>query len=248
MTVRPHDKPWYTGFHRKLCRQKLRLYRQYKQLKTRECWNKFSEARSKYKQEINLAKANYENNRYSHLAEEGSRNSKKWWTLLKQVYSNNSIQAIPPIETDNSIITNDKDKADAFNTYFVEASSLEDTNATLPENVELFGNVQILENVDITDEDIDDQLQIMDVNKAYGPDCIPPRLLKEGGIPMRNILKRIFNISLNTGIFPSLWKKANVIPIHKKESATIVSNYRPVSLLCVTSKIFEIIIFKYFRL
>ena len=39
------------------------------------------------------------------------------------------------------------------------------------------------------------------------------------------------------------WKRANIVPIHKKNDKQIVSNYRPVSLLPICSKIFEKLIF-----
>ena len=46
-----------------------------------------------------------------------------------------------------------------------------------------------------------------------------------------------------TGTFPDNWKKANVLPIHKKESLQIKKNYRPMSLLPICGKIFEKVIF-----
>ena len=46
-----------------------------------------------------------------------------------------------------------------------------------------------------------------------------------------------------TGIFPDIWKKANVLPVHKKESRQIKKNYRPISLLRICGKIFEKVIF-----
>ena len=46
-------------------------------------------------------------------------------------------------------------------------------------------------------------------------------------------------------VMPSTWKRANVIPIHKKGVRSDPSNYRPVSLLNTTAKMFEKIIFKY---
>ena len=58
-------------------------------------------------------------------------------------------------------------------------------------------------------------------------------------------LTKLFNMSLQQGIFPSIWKKANVLPLHKKSSKQYADNYRPVSLLCVLGKIFERIIFKH---
>ena len=53
----------------------------------------------------------------------------------------------------------------------------------------------------------------------------------------------IFNTALNTGVFPDLWKKGNIVPVHKKESKHLVKNYRPISLLPLFGKIFEKLIF-----
>ena len=48
---------------------------------------------------------------------------------------------------------------------------------------------------------------------------------------------------LNTGKFPSEWKKGNDVPIHKKDDKQNVKNYCPVSLLPICSKIFECLIY-----
>ena len=52
-------------------------------------------------------------------------------------------------------------------------------------------------------------------------------------------LSIIFKTCLRTGIFPLEWKKANIVPIHKKGDKQTVLNYRPVSLLPICGKIFE---------
>ena len=57
-------------------------------------------------------------------------------------------------------------------------------------------------------------------------------------------LKLIFKASIQEGVFPECWKKANVVPIHKKESNNLLKNYRPISLLPISGKIYEKIIFK----
>ena len=41
---------------------------------------------------------------------------------------------------------------------------------------------------------------------------------------------------------PVEWKKANVVPVHKKGSKSDVENYRPISLTCLVMKIFERIV------
>ena len=48
---------------------------------------------------------------------------------------------------------------------------------------------------------------------------------------------------LTTGKFPEMWKKANALPIHKKDSRQIKNNYRPISSLPICGKIFENFIF-----
>ena len=52
-----------------------------------------------------------------------------------------------------------------------------------------------------------------------------------------------FHNSMAAGTFAAQWKRANIVPIHKKKDKQIVSNYRPVSLLPIYSKIFEKLIF-----
>ena len=53
----------------------------------------------------------------------------------------------------------------------------------------------------------------------------------------------IFNSCVNQSMFPDMWKKSNICPIHKKGDTQTISNYRPVSLLPVCGKIFERLIF-----
>ena len=53
----------------------------------------------------------------------------------------------------------------------------------------------------------------------------------------------IFQKCVLTGAFPDSWKCANVVPIHKKNSRQLKSNYRPISLLPIFGKILEKIIF-----
>ena len=52
------------------------------------------------------------------------------------------------------------------------------------------------------------------------------------------------NQSLTTGIFPQKLKIAKVSPLYKNSDATIIENYRPISLLTVISKNFEKVIFQ----
>ena len=50
---------------------------------------------------------------------------------------------------------------------------------------------------------------------------------------------------MNVGKVPSIWKQANVSPIYKKDDPSVVSNYRPISLLSTVGKILERIVHKH---
>ena len=56
-------------------------------------------------------------------------------------------------------------------------------------------------------------------------------------------LSILFRKYLNSGVFPDNWKKANILPVHKKGNKQLIQNYHPVSLLPISSKIFERLIF-----
>ena len=53
--------------------------------------------------------------------------------------------------------------------------------------------------------------------------------------PIRNCI----NSSISTGIFPDELKIADIVPVFKKEDQNDKTNYRPISLLPLISKIFE---------
>ena len=49
----------------------------------------------------------------------------------------------------------------------------------------------------------------------------------------------IFNLIMQFGSLPAMWKSAVVTPIFKKGVSSDPGNYRPISLTCVASKLFE---------
>ena len=64
-------------------------------------------------------------------------------------------------------------------------------------------------------------------------------MLKRCGDSICKPLELIFKTCLRNGRFPLEWKKANVVPIHKKGDEQTIKNYRPVSFLPICWKIFE---------
>ena len=69
-------------------------------------------------------------------------------------------------------------------------------------------------------------------------------MLKICGNAICKPLEMIFTEALTSGLFPSEWKKGNIVPIHKKHDIGNLRNYRPESLLPICGKIYERSIFK----
>ena len=87
------------------------------------------------------------------------------------------------------------------------------------------------------------RLRTLDTTKACGPDEIPARILKECALEISPLCS-LFNTSLKAGkVIPDEWKKLNVTPVHKKDSRENVSNYRPISLLSIISKVMDAVFF-----
>ena len=55
--------------------------------------------------------------------------------------------------------------------------------------------------------------------------------LKLQKIVVTMLLQIVFEELLKKGIFPEIWKKADVVPVHQKEDKTVIKHYRPISLL-----------------
>ncbi|XP_069164081.1 uncharacterized protein [Procambarus clarkii] len=87
-------------------------------------------------------------------------------------------------------------------------------------------------------------LNTLDTSKAVGPDKVSPRLLRNCAdlrtrlllLLLAPPLTFLFQLCLVQGMWPSLWKKVDFVPVHKKKSRSLVGNYRPVSLLSILTR------------
>ena len=80
-------------------------------------------------------------------------------------------------------------------------------------------------------------------NGAPGDDEISSGKLRLISSHINKPIAYLCNLSSINGIFPNEFKLANVLPIYKADDQCLFNNYRPVSLLCVLSKVFETLIY-----
>ena len=81
-------------------------------------------------------------------------------------------------------------------------------------------------------------------SKSSGPDGISNYFLKLASTSIANPLTTIFNQSITSGKFPSLWKEAAILPLHKKNSKHDINNYRNINLVSKVGLILEKLVHK----
>ena len=108
-------------------------------------------------------------------------------------------------------------------------------------------NSKTLIHFEFTDEDentVIDVLRQLPLKSSFGFDGISSHILHNIELYLVKPLALLAKQTLNFGIFPDKLKIAKVIPIFKKGDSTQFTNYRPISLLPVISKVLEKIIYK----
>ena len=141
--------------------------------------------------------------------------------------------------------TNPLEIVDALNSYFANIGS-KLASKIPPARIELdFSSKEDIPFLDLqhtTPEEVSKLLMEISDAKATGDDEIPVGFLKMCINTVSKVISHIINLSISTKIVQKRWKTAVVTPSYKDEDRTSMSNYRPISVLPVVSKVMERIV------
>ena len=171
-----------------------------------------------------------------------------------------------PNKVEEKIITEDKGVADTLNNFFQNAvknleinenhflidkvdDGLDQIETAIAKYAHHPSILTIQEKVEekrpsflfseITLEEVEQELSLLNPKKANTFQNIPPKHLKQVSDVCAPILLDLINGSITKKEFPDKLKCADVTPVFKKGDNTSAENYRPVSVLPVVSKIYE---------
>ena len=185
---------------------------------------------------MSAAKSSYESSLIQNLSK-GSDSR-----VYKYISSITKQDAIPrTVCFDSSVATSDCEKVNLFNKFF--HSVFTQSSFTMPSLDKLPQPHPCLSDITITEADVYEGLASLNPMKAMGIDGIGPKLLKHCAIALYKPIHHLFVLSITKHCLPREWRLHLITPVHKSGDKSSVKNYRPISLLCIVSKVLEKIIY-----
>lgn len=244
LSSRPSDPPWWTPECTTAIQRKQKAWKRHRSMPDDPI------GREQYKDACHLSSATLYRARHEHMQSaatklaSGSLSNRDWWCQIKRAGGHSRGGDIPVLcDPSGMEHTTNKDKANCFGQFFSQKCHVSNDFAPdtpLPPVIS-HTNSKLL-NVRFRASQVQRELKRLVANKATGPDCIPARVLKQCASSLASPLARLFTLSFREGVVPQQWKQATVVPVHKRSSKSTVSNYRPISLLPIISKVMEAII------
>ena len=131
------------------------------------------------------------------------------------------------------------EKANLFNSFFYSVFSANTDPITLDTS---FPDSSFC-SINISLEDTYTALTSLDPSKAMGGDGIPPIILKHAAVALLEPIHHLFTLCMSKSYLPEEWCCHHITPIYKSGDRSVISNYRPVSLLFSIFKVLEEIVF-----
>lgn len=232
--------PWITQDIKSAISERDRIHNQLKNNENDNLRNAYKEKKRSVRSDINKFKAEYFHKKYQNCYND----VRKTWRVTKSLIPNARNNS--PEHTFDNIIN----KAEEFNDYFAKVGR-EAYNATQRSvnqqeranvNPEML-NQQVLANKfrpkPVSMEAVILIVKNLRETNSVGIDGISLRFVKDSLPIMAIYYTIIINTSIVTGRYPSLWKHPLIAPVYKAGDTDDVTNYRPIALLPILSKILE---------
>ena len=244
-------KPWITLGIRTSIKRKDGLFKKYINMKHLPTKNDVHAEYKVLKNRINSLIYHSKKNYYTKYFNQYSNNIKKIWTGIKNIINIKTKDHNAPncIEVKDNLVTDNKEICNNFNEYFT----------TVADNILKNNKTPILKTFDkylpqrnsksfafepCTPNEVFLLVEQLNPHKGTGPNGIHTEILKLINHLISDTLCKIFNMCITSGRHPDKLKLAHALPIFKKGSRLLVSNYRPISLLSNLNKILEKIMHK----
>ena len=230
----------------KCSKNKQKLYNKFLKNRSEDNEKIYKKYKRFYENLLMKAKKNY----YSEELTKNKFDVKKTWNVINNIMGRNKITtALLPqrININKTDVYCPLKISNELNKYFTNIGpNLAKKIITTPNSFQLYLkslNDVILHDSDFSFQEYETAFSFLKKNKSPGFDDVSSNIVILNKNYISRPLIHIIKLSINEGIFPEALKLAKVCPIYKNNDQSEVSNYRPVSVLSVFSKIFERVIY-----
>ena len=231
------SKPWLTSGLLKSIKNKSKYFKQFKLGLINETF--YKSYRNSLTNAVKQAKRTY----YLNSFEICKGDVKGTWRLLNDlIVREKKNRNVNSVIVDNIEITNSKEIANKFNSYFINIADIIDSNLPNPVSDPIDNINTSLPNsffiLPVTPNEIINTVHSLK-KKSYGFHSLSTKMFKLIIQYVCVPLSHIINDSIEQGKFPDILKRATVTPVLKSGSEKDLRNYRPISVLPLLSKVFE---------
>ena len=236
--IRPSQRPkWFTSSIQHHLNKLHSLRKQVKSSPTPSTISKLLLAESSLQKEMEQAKTKFEHDLVNNFA---FNKDYKIFKYIKNIISHNSIPV--SVHFGNSSASSDLHKASLFNEFFHTTF----TPSSRPPNLPTLSDPpqsSTLSDIIFSPTEVYEALTTLDPSKAKGIDGISPVTLSRCALALYEPIHHLFSLCINQSNIPNEWRIHLISPIFKSGEKTSVTNYRPISLLCILSKVLERLIY-----
>ena len=180
------------------------------------------------------------------------QDSRKLWQLVNRIIgkSNNKIDSIDNLRIDNILKYDPSSITNGLCEFFANkgeqyANQIDSTGLDISKYMnDIESNPSSLYLAPTTMFEVKELISNLPQKTSSGHDNISNALLKKLNEVIASPLSLSFNKSLEEGIFPDQMKLADVFPLFKSKERSESTNYRPISLLLMMSKLLEKIVYR----
>ena len=231
------NKKWF-DYECKKARKELREFSNQKHSNPKDPFlrNMYHHKLCNFKKLLKTKKHNFRCEKLNEL-EKNSENS-NFWKILKS--ANDEIQEIkiPPISEQQWI--------NHFNTLHSKREANRDQLLIVDNLTSLESSLDSRENFDlniqISDKEIKSCVKRLKNKKAASSDKIRNEMIRHSIDVMCPVFKKLFNIILESGIFPDSWCISSLTPIFKSGDTSDTNNYRGICVSSCLGKFFTSIL------
>ena len=226
--------PWYCNELAKLHCSRNKAWNLARQTNDHAHWLTFRQLRNKCTSAVRRGKADF----YLQKFTESSNRPGDFWKAIKTLKGEHSTCLPASILADSTVLTEPSDICSAFNRHFAAAGHLFD-NTVHTTDLQADPGTPPAISVPLSESSLSltilDSFQVcntlikIDPKKSTGDDKLDPFFLKTSATVIFEHITHIFNLSITTGVIPSTWKTAHVLPLHKGGDTNNMNNYRPIS-------------------